>query len=179
VGDGRTAIVAVGMNGAPLPAAHGFPARLVVAGLYGYVSATKWLQEIRLTRRDDVDGFWVTRGYAKDAPIHTMARIDLPRDGGTQPLGRLAIAGVAWAPTRGIARVEVRVDDGAWWEAELARVPSDETWVQWATTWDATPGHHRLWARATDGTGAVQDERERPIDPDGATGWPSRTIRVR
>ncbi len=177
--DGRTAMVAVGMNGAPLPAAHGFPARLVVAGLYGYVSATKWLQEIQLTRRADVDGFWVSRGYAKDAPIHTMARIDLPRDGGTRPVGRLAIAGVAWAPTRGIS-----AGRGASRRRRLvggragARVRSDETWVQWATTWDATPGHHRLWARATDGTGAVQDERERPIDPDGATGWPSRTIRV-
>jgi DMSO/TMAO reductase YedYZ molybdopterin-dependent catalytic subunit len=176
--DGRTALVVVGMNGAPLPAAHGFPARLVVAGLYGYVSATKWLQEIELTRRGDVDGFWVTRGFAKDAPVRTQSRIDLPRSGGTIPAGRLTIAGVAWAPTRGIQRVEVRVDDEPWWEATVARVASDETWVQWATTWDAVPGHHRLWARATDGTGAVQDERERPTNPDGATGWPSRTVRV-
>lgn len=171
--DGRDALVAIGMNGEPLPPEHGFPARLVVPGLYGYVSATKWLAEIELTRFDQFDHYWVDRGWAQKAPIKTQSRIDTPAALGRIPAGRTAIAGVAWAQTRGITRVEVQIDDGPWQDAELADELSDTTWRQWRLAWDATPGRHQITCRATDGTGAVQtDVRARPI-PDGAAGWHS------
>ncbi len=173
----RPALVAVGMNGQPLPRAHGFPARLVVAGLYGYVSATKWLSEIRLTTWEDEDGYWIDRGWAKEAPVKTQSRIDVPRRGQALVAGRIAVAGVAWAPNRGISRVEVGVD-GAWHEAELGRVSSDDTWVQWHWPWDAGPGDHELVVRATDGTGATQGQQPVAPAPDGAEGWHSRTVRV-
>jgi len=176
--DGRTALVAVGMNGEPLPVDHGFPARLIVAGLYGYVSATKWLQEIELTGWDDVDGYWIPRGWSKEAPIKTQSRIDVPRSGETVDPGTVAIAGVAWAPGRGISRVEVRVDDGPWQDATLGEVLSDNTWRQWYLAWDATPGGHVVQARATDGEGELQTERISPPEPDGATGWPHRGFEV-
>jgi DMSO/TMAO reductase YedYZ molybdopterin-dependent catalytic subunit len=175
--DGRTALVAFGMNGEPLPAAHGYPARLVVAGLYGYVSATKWLREIELTTWDAFDGYWVPRGWSKRGPVKTQSRIDVPA--GTIDPGRVAIAGVAWAPGRGIERVEVQVDDGEWQQAELADVASDETWRAWRLAWDATSGTHRLRVRATDGTGETQTQDEQPPAPDGATGWHGRTVTVR
>ena len=167
--DGRTALIAVGMNGEPLPLAHGFPARLVVAGLYGYVSATKWLAELELTRFDEFDTYWVRRGWAREAPIKTQARIDTPRGGSRA--GTVPVAGVAWAPTRGIAKVEVRVDDGEWVECELAGTAGKNTWRQWLYRWDATPGHHRLTVRATDDTGETQPEERADPFPDGATGW--------
>src|SRR5690606_1425235 len=129
--DGRTALVAYAMNGEPLPADHGFPARLVLSGLYGYVSATKWLSEIELATWEDVDGYWVPRGWSKEGPVKTMSRIDVPASGAELAPGRQAIAGVAWAPNIGIERVEVQVDDGEWREAELGRTASDDTWVQW------------------------------------------------
>jgi DMSO/TMAO reductase YedYZ molybdopterin-dependent catalytic subunit len=174
----RTALVAVGMNGEPLPRAHGFPARLVVSGLYGYVSATKWLSEIRLTTLEDEDGYWITRGWAKEAPVKTQSRIDVPRNRGSIAAGRVPIAGVAWAPSRGIAKVEVRVDEGDWMEADLGSVVSDDTWVQWHVAWDAEPGDHEIQVRATDGTGEAQGEdRVAPI-PDGAEGWHTRTVKV-
>lgn len=176
--DGRTALVAVGMNGEPLPVDHGFPARLVVAGLYGYVSATKWLREIELTGWEDVDGYWIPRGWSKEAPIKTQARIDVPRSGETLDPGPAAIAGVAWAPGRGISRVEVRVDDGPWQDATLGDVLSDNTWRQWYLAWDATPGGHVVQVRATDGHGDTQTERVSPPEPDGATGWPRRGFKV-
>lgn len=176
--DGRSALVAVGMNGEPLPANHGFPARLVVAGLYGYVSATKWLQEIELTRLEDFDAYWIPRGWAKEGPIKTQSRIDVPRAGATLAAGRVAVAGVAWAPTRGIAKVEVRINDGPWQEARLGDVASHNTWVQWLYEWDATRGRHEITARATDGTGEVQTEMRRAPRPDGATGHHQRLVLI-
>jgi DMSO/TMAO reductase YedYZ molybdopterin-dependent catalytic subunit len=176
--DGRAALVAVGMNGEPLPLRHGFPARLVVPGLYGYVSATKWLTEIELTRFDDFDSYWVRRGWAKEAPIKTQSRIDTPRSGASLRPGRVPVAGVAWAQTRGIRAVEVRVDDGAWQPARLAAGAGDDTWRQWVYEWDADEGDHTLAVRATDGDGETQTgEREAPI-PSGATGWHTVDVSV-
>ena len=174
--DGRVALVAVGMNGEALPRAHGFPARLVVEGLYGYVSATKWLSTIEL-RGWDYDGYWIPLGWAKEGPIKTQSRIDTPRRTPV-PAGTVAVAGVAWAPGRGISRVEVQVDDGPWQEADLGPELTDATWRQWVWRWPANPGSHRVRVRATDGTGAVQTEQESRPDPDGATGWHTRTITV-
>ncbi|MGY1839267.1 MULTISPECIES: molybdopterin-dependent oxidoreductase [unclassified Modestobacter] len=169
--DLEEAMVAVGMNGEPLPAEHGFPARLVVPGLYGYVSATKWLSVIELTDWD-VDGYWIPRGWAKEGPIKTASRIDVPRLGGAVSAGRQPIAGVAWAPTRGIAGVEVRVDDGPWQQAVLAEQLDVDCWRQWYLPWDATPGRHRIAARATDGLGELQTDEQLPVAPDGASGHP-------
>ncbi len=167
---GREAMIAVGMNREPLPVDHGFPARLIVPGLYGYVSATKWLAAIELTRREDVDGYWIPLGWAKDAPILTQSRIDVPAHDARIPAGPTEVAGVAWAPDRGVAGVEVRVDDGPWQPARTSRPISDATWVQWEFPWDATPGRHRLEVRATDGHGDTQTEERTDPDPDGARG---------
>jgi hypothetical protein len=175
----RTCMVAVGMNGEPLPLEHGFPARLVTAGLYGYVSATKWLSEIELTTFADFDQYWVPRGYAERAPIKTMSRIDVPRAGEIVPAGDSVIAGVAWAQTRGISKVEVSIDDGPFQETELAAQFEDEVWRQWRLPWTATPGSHRLVVRATDGTGELQTQESADPLPDGATGWPSLIVTVR
>ncbi len=166
--DGRNAIVAVAMNGEPLPAAHGFPARLVVPGLYGYVSATKWLSAIELTSFDEVDGYWIPRGWAKEGPIKTQSRIDVA--------SRQVIAGIAWAPTRGIERVEVRIDDGPWREATLAAPLSVDCWRQWFMPWDITPGRYVIAARATDGTGETQTAERTDVAPNGASGH--HTIQV-
>ncbi|MCW2642969.1 MAG: molybdopterin binding oxidoreductase [Dactylosporangium sp.] len=169
--DGRDAMLAVGMNGEPLPVAHGFPVRMVVPGLYGYVSATKWLAELELTSFRDFDAYWIRRGWSQQAPIKTESRIDTPRDRATVRRGRVIVAGVAWAQHRGIGKVEVRVDDGTWHPATLGAVPSIDTWRQWSWEWEAAPGRHRLWVRATDNGGQTQPEDERPPVPDGATGW--------
>jgi DMSO/TMAO reductase YedYZ molybdopterin-dependent catalytic subunit len=174
--DGRDALVAVAMNGEALPVRHGFPARLVVPGVYGYVSATKWLSEIELTSWD-VDGYWIPRGWAKEGPVKTSSRVDVPADGDTVTAGEVVVAGVAWAPTRGIERVEVRVDGGVWQEAELLDPLSDDTWVQWRLPVTLDDGDHELTVRATDGDGEPQPEGPRPPAPDGAEGWHS--IRVR
>lgn len=174
--DGRTALVAYAMNGELLPTRHGFPARLVVAGLYGYVSATKWLSSIELTRRDDVDGYWVPRGWSKDAPIKITSRVDVPRTRAV--VGPVAVGGVASAPTLGISAVEVQIDDGPWQRATLGTSASDETWVQWHLLWDATPGRHRFTVRAFDGDGRAQVEQVAPPAPDGATGLHSRVVHV-
>ncbi len=176
--DGRTALVAYAMNGEPLPADHGFPARLVVSGLYGYVSATKWLESIELTTWEDFDGYWVPRGWSKEGPIKTMSRIDVPSNDAELVAGPQPIAGVAWAPNIGIERVEVQVDDGGWIEAELGRTASDDTWVQWHLAWDATPGRHRIQVRATDATGYTQTAVRADPAPDGATGWHFRDVTV-
>jgi DMSO/TMAO reductase YedYZ molybdopterin-dependent catalytic subunit/uncharacterized membrane protein YuzA (DUF378 family) len=167
---GREAMIAVGMNREPLPVDHGFPARLIVPGLYGYVSATKWLAAIELTRREDVDGYWIPLGWAKDAPILTQSRIDVPAHDARIPAGSTEVAGVAWAPDRGVVGVEVRVDDGPWQPARTSRPISDATWVQWAFSWDAPAGRHRLEVRATDGDGDTQTEERTDVAPDGARG---------
>jgi Oxidoreductase molybdopterin binding domain len=164
------------MNGAPLPRDHGYPARLVVAGLYGYVSATKWLESVELTTWDAFDGYWIPRGWSKLGPIKTASRIDVPST--SVPAGELVVAGVAWAPGRGISRVEVQIDDGNWVECDLSPSASDETWVQWRSAWAATPGSHVLRVRATDGDGEVQTMDQAPPAPDGATGYHTRRVEV-
>jgi len=169
--DGRDAMIAFGMNGEALPLEHGFPARIIVPGLYGYVSATKWLTRIELTRFDQKQGYWIPRGWSALGPIKTQSRIDTPRNGTNIKAGRVAIAGVAWAPTRGITRVEVRVGDGQWRDATLGPELAKTTWRQWWIDWDASAGNQNLSVRATDGTGAVQSSRRTPVDPNGAEGW--------
>jgi DMSO/TMAO reductase YedYZ molybdopterin-dependent catalytic subunit len=176
--DGRDALLAVGMNGQPLPVAHGFPARLVVPGLYGYVSATKWVTDIEVTTFASASAYWVQRGWSQQAPIKTESRIDVPADGGSLAAGTAAVAGVAWAQHRGIDAVEVRVDRGPWQQARLAAVPGIDTWRQWVWQWDATPGRHVLEARATDGTGYTQTAARAQSVPDGASGYPSATVTV-
>jgi DMSO/TMAO reductase YedYZ molybdopterin-dependent catalytic subunit len=176
--DGRNALIAVGMNGQPLPVAHGFPARMLVPGLYGYVSATKWVVDLELTTFAAKRSYWVQRGYTARAPIKTESRIDVPKPLQQVKAGRTAVAGVAWAPHRGIGQVQVRADSGAWHDAKLAQVPGIDTWRQWVWEWDATPGLHQLEVRAADGTGALQSPRRVPIFPDGATGWDSVTVTV-
>ncbi|PYC72415.1 molybdopterin-binding oxidoreductase [Micromonospora arborensis] len=177
--DGRDALLAVGMNGEPLPVEHGFPVRMVVPGLYGYVSACKWVTELELTRFADFDAYWVPRGWSAQGPIKTQSRIDTPRRRNRLTTGPVTVAGVAWAQHRGIRQVEVRVDGGEWQQAELAPTVSVDTWVQWSWRWDATPGEHRLQVRATDATGETQTERTQSVAPDGATGWHSVTVTVR
>jgi DMSO/TMAO reductase YedYZ molybdopterin-dependent catalytic subunit len=178
--DGRTALVAVGMNGEPLPFRHGFPARLVVAGLYGYVSAVKWLDRIQLTTLDD-DGYWIPRGWAKYGPIKIASRIDVPVRSAV-PAGRQPIAGVAWAPVAGIAGVEVSIDRGPWMTCRILQEDapglSGDSWVQWFLTWDAEPGARVLRVRAHDTDGRVQPPGPRATAPDGAEGYHARRIRV-
>ena len=148
--DGRDALLAVAMNGEALPVEHGFPARMVVPGLYGYVSATKWVTDIEVTTFAAASAYWVQRGWSQQAPIKTESRIDVPAGGASLAPGRTPVAGVAWAQHKGIAAVEVRVDGGPWHEARLAAVPDIDTWRQWVWEWPATPGNHLLEARATD-----------------------------
>jgi DMSO/TMAO reductase YedYZ molybdopterin-dependent catalytic subunit len=167
--DGRDAMLAVAMNGQPLPLEHGFPVRMIVPGLYGYVSATKWLVDIELTTFASYDAYWVRRGWAQQAPIKTESRIDLPKPGATVPAGPATVAGIAWAQHRGISRVEVSVD-GAWQPARLAAQDTIDTWRQWVYDWDATPGQHTLAVRATDRTGATQTATPADPVPNGATG---------
>ncbi len=168
--DGRDAMLAVSMNGEPLPLEHGFPVRMIVPGLYGYVSAMKWLVDLELTTLDAYDAYWIERGWAKEAPVKTQSRIDTPDSRAQLAPGPVAVAGVAWAQHRGIDRVEVRVDDGAWEPAELGAEDTIDTWRQWVYRWDATPGSHALAVRATDGQGETQTEEIVPPFPDGATG---------
>ncbi|MGW4640015.1 molybdopterin-dependent oxidoreductase [Sphaerisporangium sp. NPDC004334] len=178
--DGRDALLAVAMNGEALPVSHGFPVRQVVPGLYGYVSATKWVTDIKVTRFDQDEAYWTPRGWAPKGPIKTESRIDLPRGGSTIPAGRTAIAGVAWAQHRGVDAVEVRVDKGTWRQARLAAVPGPDTWRQWVVDdWDATPGKHTIEVRATDATGQTQTADYSPPAPDGATGWHSILVVVK
>jgi DMSO/TMAO reductase YedYZ molybdopterin-dependent catalytic subunit len=174
----REPLVAVAMNGDPLPAEHGFPARLIVPGLYGYVSATKWLTRIGLTTLEAFNGYWVPLGWAKEAPILTQSRIDVPRDGSAVNSGQVAVAGVAWAPDRGVSKVEVQVDDAPWASAELSAPISDATWVQWLFRWPATAGNHTLSVRATDGMGEVQTAKVTRPAPDGARGHHTIDVQV-
>ena len=175
--DGRNAVLAIGMNDEFLPTRHGFPARLVVAGLYGYVSAVKWIEEINLTTWDGFDGYWVPRGWSKEGPMKTQSRIDVPGRGvvAGQPT---PIAGIAWAPTRGIERVEVNIDDEGWLPCNLGEAVGDESWVQWHRQWTPTAGRHRIQVRATDGDGETQGEREVPPAPNGAEGWHTVNVNV-
>ena len=174
----REPMIALGMNRALLPAAHGYPARLIVPGLYGYVSATKWLSEVQLTTREAFDAYWVRLGWAKDGPILTQSRIDNPPDGANLSRGSVTIDGLAWAPDRGIEGVEIRVDGGAWRTAMLSRAISKATWVQWALAWDAKPGAHTIEVRATDGTGTVQTAQVTDPAPDGARGHDMVSVTV-
>ncbi|CAL9565817.1 Protein-methionine-sulfoxide reductase catalytic subunit MsrP [Streptomyces sp. enrichment culture] len=176
--DGRDALLAVGMNGEPLPFAHGFPVRMVVPGLYGYVSACKWIEDIELTTFASYDPYWVRRGWARRAPVKTQSRIDTPKPFARLPAGPVTVAGVAWAQRRGIDRVEVRVDDGPWQQARLAAEDSRDTWRQWSFPWQATKGGHTLTVRATDRTGRTQTARRARTVPDGATGRHSVVVTV-
>jgi DMSO/TMAO reductase YedYZ molybdopterin-dependent catalytic subunit len=177
--DGRDALLAVAMNGTALPVEHGFPARMVVPGLYGYVSATKWVTDIEVTTFADATAYWVTRGWSQQAPIKTESRIDVPAIGSTLRPGPTQVAGVAWAQNKGVAAVEVRVDRGAWREARLAAVPDIDTWRQWVFQWQATPGDHVIEARATDKTGYTQTAVQAQPVPNGASGYPSAAVTVR
>jgi DMSO/TMAO reductase YedYZ molybdopterin-dependent catalytic subunit len=176
--DGRVALVAVGMNGAPLPYEHGFPARLVVSGLYGYVSATKWLSELELTTFEAFDAFWVERGWAQQGPIKTESRIDVPQNGRSLRAGMVPVAGVAWAQTRGISRVQVRIDDQPWQDAMLAQAIGINCWRQWVLYWNANPGSHTLAVRATDGNNITQTSTDQDPPPDGATGYHTIVVEV-
>lgn len=176
--DEREALLAVGMNGVPLPVEHGYPARLVVPGLYGFVSATKWVVDLEVTRFDRAEAYWTKLGWSAKAPIKTECRIDVPRIGARLHSGPVTIGGVAWAQPRGVKAVEVRIDDGPWQPATLGAAYSNDTWRLWTFDWRATPGLHTVTARATDNTGAVQTEQQAPPPPDGATGWPSISVEV-
>ncbi|SDL59487.1 DMSO/TMAO reductase YedYZ, molybdopterin-dependent catalytic subunit [Lentzea albidocapillata subsp. violacea] len=173
----ETGLIAIGMNGEPLPAEHGFPARLVVPGLYGYVSATKWVTDLNVTTFAKDQGYWIPRGWATRAPIKVSSRIDRPtRMGRVQ--GRVVVAGTAWAQPKGVARVEVRVDGGPWQEAELGADVSDTTWRMWRVELDLGRGSHAVECRATDKSGFTQDQARLDPVPDGATGWHSVTFTV-
>jgi DMSO/TMAO reductase YedYZ molybdopterin-dependent catalytic subunit len=176
--DGRNALLAVGMNGQPLPVAHGFPARMIVPGLYGYVSATKWVTKLTLTTFARQKAYWTQRGYSAQAPIKTESRIDVPKPLSQVKAGRITVAGVAWAPAKGIAKVEVSADNGPWQKATLAASGGIDTWRQWIWGWDARPGLHNLRVRATDNSGATQTpQRAYPV-PNGASGWDSVVVTV-
>jgi DMSO/TMAO reductase YedYZ molybdopterin-dependent catalytic subunit len=176
--NGPSALLAVGMNGQPLPIAHGFPARMIVPGLYGYVSATKWVTKLTLTTFAAQKAYWTQRGYSAQAPIKTESRIDVPKPLSQVKAGRIAVAGVAWAPATGIAAVEVNVDNGPWQHATLAGADGLDTWRQWMWAWDAQPGLHTLQVRATDSKGVTQTSaRTNPV-PNGASGWDSTVVTV-
>jgi sulfite oxidase len=176
--DGRDAMLVVGMNGEPLPLEHGYPVRQLVPGLYGFVSATKWVVDWEITRFDKAEAYWTKRDWGVKAPIKTASRIDRPAGLARMPAGDVVIAGTAWAQHRGIAKVEVRVDAGPWNTATLATEYTNDTWRQWFWTWPATPGQHTVYCRATDVTGAVQPEQRVAPIPDGATGWHNRVFRI-
>ncbi|MGA8996066.1 MAG: molybdopterin-dependent oxidoreductase, partial [Nocardioidaceae bacterium] len=169
--DGRDALLAVAMNGEPLPLEHGFPVRMVVPGLYGFVSATKWVTDLEVTRFADFSAYWTERGWSERGPVKTQSRIEVPADGRHVRAGTLRVGGHAWAQRRGVERVEFSLDGGPWQRAALGRVPSADTWVQWAGTVAVDAGPHTLTVRATDRTGATQTAVRTRVVPDGATGW--------
>jgi DMSO/TMAO reductase YedYZ molybdopterin-dependent catalytic subunit len=177
--ENRNALIAVGMNGEPLPLEHGFPVRMVVPGLYGYVSATKWLVDIEVTKFSDFKAYWTSRGYEAEAPIKFSSRIDVPQSFQTFPRDNVRVGGVAWAQNTGVQGVEVKVDSGPWQDVELAAEDSIDTWRQWSWTWDqATSGTHQLTVRATNQDGETQTSARARIAPDGSTGWHSVQFRV-
>ncbi|WP_367643773.1 molybdopterin-dependent oxidoreductase [Arthrobacter sp. PAMC 25486] len=170
--DGRAALLAVGMNGEPLPVDHGFPVRMVVPGLYGYVSATKWVVDLELTTFALQTAYWTSRGWSSHGPVKTASRIEVPSDGARLAAGRVALGGSAWAQTRGISKVEIQLDGGSWQPAQLAGEASVDTWRQWSFMWnDAPAGNHTARVRSYDASGALQVREEAPPAPDGATGW--------
>ncbi|MFE8884209.1 molybdopterin-dependent oxidoreductase [Pseudarthrobacter enclensis] len=176
--DDRDAMLAIGMNGEPLPLEHGYPVRMVVPGLYGFVSATKWVVDLEVTRFADNKAYWTNRGWSERGPIKTMARVEVPKSFAKVPAGKVAVGGTAWAQTRGITKVEIQIDNGDWVETTLSTEASTVTWRQWSYEWDAAPGPHYIKVRATDGTGEVQtDQRADPV-PDGASGWQSVMVTV-
>ena len=176
--DDRDALVAVAMNGEPLPNQHGFPARLVTPGLYGFVGATKWLTRMEATTYAAQRAYWTERDWATDAPVLTQSRIDTPGGLSRPSSGRVVVGGVAWAQQRGIAKVEVSVDEGTWQEARLGPDAGIDYWRQWYLPWDALPGRHSLSVRATDETGELQPEQRTTPFPKGATGWHSIVVIV-
>jgi DMSO/TMAO reductase YedYZ molybdopterin-dependent catalytic subunit len=176
--DGRDALLAVAMNGQPLPVAHGFPARMVVPGLYGYVSATKWVTDIEVTTFAGNFAYWAQRGWSQQAPIKTESRIDVPNGNAPVSAGPVTVAGVAWAQHKGIDAVHVRIDNGPWNQATLAAVPGIDTWRQWSWDWDATKGNHVIETRATDATGYTQTSVQEPPEPNGASGYPMIQVTV-
>ncbi|WP_156144259.1 molybdopterin-dependent oxidoreductase [Sinomonas humi] len=173
---GTDAILAVAMNGEPLPPEHGFPVRMIVPGLYGFVSATKWVNELKVTTFAADQAYWSTRGWSERGPIKTSSRIDVPKDAAQVPTGDLMVGGVAWAQHRGISKVEVMVDEGSWQPATLGTGISRDTWYQWSAKVELSAGKHQISVRATDGTGALQAEQTAPPPPDGATGYHTVTI---
>src|SRR5215204_829864 len=176
--DGRNALVAFGLNGSELPVQHGFPVRLVIPGLYGYVSATKWLSEIELTSWN-FDAYWIQRTWSKEGPIKTQSRIDTVQDGEQLSAGKIPVGGIAWAPHRGIERVELSTDGGQTWnQARLAKQLAIDTWRQWIYDWDARPGEYTLMVRATDGEGVTQTAKQAPPHPSGATGYDTVGVTV-
>lgn len=177
--DALDAILAVGMNGEPLPLEHGFPVRMVVPGLYGYVSATKWLTELKVTTFAQDEAYWTPRGYSAEAPIKLSSRIDTPRSGKPITAGPGKVAGMAWAQTVGIEKVEVRIDDGDWQPATLSSPINDDTWVQWFVDWEPDAGTHYISVRATDKAGTLQEEERAPIAPNGSSGWQRVLIQVK
>ncbi|MTB85918.1 molybdopterin-dependent oxidoreductase [Nocardioides marmotae] len=176
--DDRGAMLAVAMNGRPLPVEHGFPVRTVVPGLYGYVSATKWVRELEVTRFEDFEAYWTTKGWGERGPIKMASRIDVPRQDAEVPAGTVRFGGVAWAQTTGVAEVEVAVDGGPWLPAEVADPGTNDTWVQWVAQADVAEGDHVVRVRMTDKDGAVQTGVEADVVPDGATGWHERSFRA-
>ncbi len=176
--DDRDALFAIGMNGEPLPMEHGFPVRMVVPGLYGYVSATKWVSELEVTRFDRAEGYWTSRGWSERGPVKLQSRIDVPRSGAQVAAGDTVIAGVAWQTHVGVSGVEVQVDDGPWQKASLATAISADTWVQWSLPWNAESGSHDIRCRAVSATGETQTSDTAAPAPDGATGWDQRTVSV-
>ncbi len=177
--DDRNAMLAIAMNGEPLPVEHGFPVRMIVPGLFGYVSATKWITDIEVTRFDRFQAFWTERGWTERGPVKTMSRIDVPRYGEDFGVGAVRVGGVAWAQQTGIAAVEYQLDGGPWTEATLARVPNLDTWVQWAGSVDLAAGEHTLRVRATDESGYTQTPVKADVYPGGATGWDERIFIAR
>ncbi|MDO5736080.1 MAG: molybdopterin-dependent oxidoreductase [Propionibacteriaceae bacterium] len=174
--DGRDAMIAVAMDGQPLPRVHGFPARLLTPGLYGYVGATKWLEKLTLTTFAESQAYWTRRGWGEQGPVKTATRIDVP--GNDLSAGDTTIAGIAWATHRGISKVEVRVDQGPWQEATLGEEVNADYWRQWSLPWAATSGTHQITARAIDGAGDVQTDAIQDVVPDGPTGYHVRTVQV-
>lgn len=176
--DGRAAMLAVGMNGQPLPVKHGFPARLIVPGLYGYTSATKWLTELDVSDSTDLPGFWADRGWTPAVGVHITSRVDSPQPGAQLVAGPARIAGIAWAPIVGVGSVEVQIDDGPWRAARLAESTTGTVWRQFVLDWSAAPGTHRVRVRAADVNGHKQDPRRRPVFPSGATGLHQVVVHV-